>query len=117
VVRTRFDRRRVVLQIGDGGTVAAQAGDHSGEDHDEAIGARVDDSGVTQDLELLGCPVDGRLAVPHGALEQFGEQGILLAGGGVGREADLVHVRQAPRDRVRHLAENRQHRSLRRLAH
>ena len=115
VVRARIARGRVVRHPGRDGGVSAQARDHAGEDHDEAVGPGVDDAGLAQDLELIGSPGDRGLPLADRVLEQFRQQDILLDGTGVGREPDLVHVGEAAGDRVRHLAEDGQHRSLRRL--
>ncbi len=101
--------------LGRGLDVPAQAGDDAGEDHHQAVCAGVDDAGLAEHLELLRGAGDGLLAVAHGVLQQLGEQRILLRGRGVGREADLLHVGEPPRDRVRHLAEDGQHRALGRL--
>ena len=59
VVRARVRRRRVVRHRRGGLDVAAQARDDPGEDHDEAVRAGVDDSGLPQHLELLRSPGDG----------------------------------------------------------
>ena len=77
-MRARVAGGRVVRRPPTGAGVAAEPGDDAGEDHDEAVGAGVDDPGLAQHLELLGRALDGLLAVADGALEQLGEQRVLL---------------------------------------
>ena len=117
VVRAGVGRRGVVRHLQRGVDVAAQPGDHAGEDHHQTVRPRVHHAGLAQDLELLRRTGHRRLSVPHGVLEELGEQRILLGRASVGREADLLHVGEATRDRGRHFAEHRQHRPLGRLAH
>ena len=116
MVRAGVGRRGVVRHLRRGVDVPAQPGDHTGEDHHQAMGPRVHHAGLAQDLELLWRAGHRRLSVPHGVLEELSEQRILLGRASVGREADLLHVGEAPRDRGRHFAEHRQHRPLSRLA-
>ena len=79
VVGAAEARRLVVVDLGQLGGVAAQAGDDPGEDQHQPVAAGVDDSGLAQHLELLGGALDRLLAVGDRPLEDLGEDRVLLA--------------------------------------
>ncbi len=109
----------MVGDLGHRRAVAAQAGDHAGEDQHQAVAAGVDDAGLAQDVELLGRAFDRALAVGDRPLQYLGEDRILLLFGDAAVEPLLLRIeaRELAGDRVRHLAEDGQHRPLGRLAH
>ena len=121
MVRARVARAaRSAATSGAGLDVAAQAGDDAGEDHDEAVGAGVDDAGLAQHLELLGRAVD-RASSPREqrVLEHLGEQRVLLARRWrpASSRALAPCGRGARATACGHLPDHGQHRALRRLAH
>ena len=70
--------RVLVLELGLG--LPAQRGEAAGDDHGEAVGARVDDARLAQHRELLGPALDRLLAGLERVLEHLGEQLVLLLG-------------------------------------
>jgi hypothetical protein len=112
-------RGRLVIDSGNGGGVAPQAGDDARQDQDQAVAAGVHDPRLAQHLELLGGALDRLLAVLDRALQDRGEHRVLLLVADAAVEPLQVGVEmgELARDRVRHLAEDGQHRSLGRLAH
>jgi hypothetical protein len=109
-------RWRVVRDLGLGAVLTPQPGDHPRQDHHQAVGARVDDAGLAQDVELLRGALNRPLTVANRLLQQRRQHRILLLGRRVVVEADPLHVGEAPGDRVGHLAEDGQHRPLGGLA-
>jgi hypothetical protein len=107
--------RVLVLELRGGGST--QAGQAAGEDHGEAVGAGVDDSGLAQDGQLLGPALHGLLAGFERVLQHLGEQLVLLLRGGLGAEALRVHVREVVSHAARHRAHGGEHRALGRVAH
>ena len=103
---------------GTAAVVAAQPGDDAGQDQDQAVAAGVDDARFAQHLELLGGALDRALAVLDRPLEDLGEDRVLLLLADPLVEALAVGVEagELAGDRVRHLAEDGQHRPLGRLA-
>src|SRR2546423_4941929 len=67
---------------------------------DEARGAGVDDTGLTQDVELLLRASDGFFSAGHQELEQLGDRPRLLRLGGLRKRADRGQHR--PFDRLAH---------------
>ena len=97
----RFERRLLAL----GRFGERLAGDRGGEppnELDEARGARVDDAGLAQDLELLGSSGHRFLAALDQSLQHLRRVGL--------RPCTLLR-------RVGQFADHRQHRPLDRLAH
>ena len=80
VVRARRDGGRVMLELRHRGVVVAEAGHDPGEDHDQPVGACVDDTLLAQHLELLGGARDRGLSVLDHVLEQSRDHRVLLPG-------------------------------------
>jgi hypothetical protein len=106
-----------VLHLGGRLAVVAQSRDHAGEDEDQPVGPRVDHPGLLQHRELFRGPRDGALSVGDRRLQHLREDRVLLLGRRLPAEPGDVHVREAPRHRGGDLAEDGEHRALRRVAH
>ena len=83
-------RRRVVLERRRLG--AAQGGDDAGEHHGQAVAAGVHDARLAQHRQQVGAALDGLLAGVQRALEQLGEQRVLLVGVALVGQPRLRHV-------------------------
>ena len=97
--------------------LAAQAGDHARDQQRDAVAAGIHDAVLAQHRQQLRAALDRRLRRLERPLEHLGEHRVLLLVGRVGVEARLRHVRELGRDPVRHLAHDRDHRALGRVAH
>ena len=98
--------------------VALEAGDDAGDDQHEAVAAGVDDAGFAQHLELFGGARHRPLAVGDRPLQDLRQDRVLARFVDVGAEPGFVglEVGELAGERVRHLAEDGQHRPLGRLA-
>ena len=103
-------RRRVVLDRRR--RVAAQRRDDAREHDHEPVAAGVDHARVAQDRQQVGAALDRLLPRVDRALEQLGQQRVLLVGDRVERQPRLRHVRELGGDPVRHLAHHGEDRAL-----
>ena len=108
-------RRSVVLERRRGR--AAQGRDDPGEDDRQPVAAGVDDARLPQHRQQVGPALHGRLAGVERALEQPGQQRVLLVGAALVGQPRLRHVGELGRDPVGHLPHHREDRALRRRAH
>ena len=108
-------RRGMMLERRRGG--AAQGRDHAGEDHRQPVAAGVDDPRVAQHRQQVRPALDGLLTRVERALEQLGEQRVLLVGEAPVGQPRLRHVGELGGDPVGHLAHHGEDRALRRRAH
>ena len=104
-------------QLGQGLGVVAQARHDPGQDHDEAVGAGVHNSRLSENIQLTGGPLHGALPGARGHLEDLGKELILLVVGDGPGQALTVHVGEVGRDRVGHLPDHGEHRPLGWIAH
>ncbi len=103
--------------LGELRVLAAQAGEHPGHEQHHAVAARVDDAVLAQYGEQLGPALHRTLGGGERLLDHLGQHRVLLLGGRVVAEPRLAHVGQLGRHAVRHLAHDRDHRALGRVAH
>ena len=75
---SREPGRRLARDVDLGRLLATQAGDHAGEDQDEAVGAGVDHPRLGEHVELVGGPLDRLLAGRRDHLEHGGKDLVLL---------------------------------------
>ena len=110
-----------MLRVGDAGRLlvlerrrgaAAQRADDPREQHRERVAARVHHARLAQHGQQVGAARDRLLAGVERALDDVGDDGVLLLGRGVGPETRLVHVRELGRDPRAHLADDGEDRPL-----
>ena len=117
VMGTRLPGRLVMGDVGDRVELPAQPGDDPRQDHDQPVRSGVDDARLGEHVELLGGSLDRVLPRLGGHREHLGQQLVLLGVAGLRGQPLAVHVREVLRDRVRHLADHGQHRSLGGVTH